>query len=92
MKRKNPNTAGAKRRRTLTLGAETLLEAKRIATARGRTLNTVIAEALSEGLRYLAATERSQQVLKSYKRAFSSFSDQETLMLDGVMLEPNTER
>lgn len=87
MKRKS-RTGAPQRRTTLTLPAETLSEAKRIAGVRHVNLSTVISEALSAGLRQLAAAERSQQVLDAYKRAFGSFSDDEMLVLDGVMVEP----
>jgi hypothetical protein len=91
MKRKLRNTAAAKRRTTLALPVETLSEAKRIAGVRHVNLSTVISEALSEGLRQLAVVERSQHVLNSYKRAFRCFSDEEMLVLEGVMIGPDTE-
>lgn len=81
-----------KRRTTLTLPADSLKEAQRIAHARNVGLSTVIAEALSEGLRLQKAAERSQEVLESYKKAFSGFSDQEISILNGVILEPATRR
>jgi hypothetical protein len=77
-----------KRRTTLTLPADSLTEAHRIAHARKVTLSTVIAEALNEGLRLQTAAERREEVLGSYKRAFSGFSDEEISILDGVILEP----
>jgi hypothetical protein len=55
-------------------------------------LSTVIAEALSEGLRVYAATKRSQEVLNGYKKAFSGFSEQEVAILDGVILKPSARR
>jgi predicted nucleic acid-binding protein len=55
-------------------------------------LSTVIAEALSEGLRLQTAAERNEEVLESYKRAFSGFSDEEISILDGVILEPKSRR
>ncbi len=77
-----------KRRTTLSLPADSLTEAQRIARARKVNLSTVIAEALNEGLRLQTAAERREEVLESYKRAFSGFSDDELSVLDGVMLEP----
>jgi post-segregation antitoxin (ccd killing protein) len=77
-----------KRRTTLTLPADSLTEAQRIARARKVNLSTVITEALSEGLRLQTAAERSQEVLDAYKKAFSGFSDEEMSILDGVILEP----
>ena len=77
-----------RRRTTLTLPADSLTEAQRIARARKVNLSAVIAEALSEGLRLQTAAERSEEVLEGYKRAFSGFSDAEMSILDGVILEP----
>lgn len=77
-----------KRRTTLTLPADSLTEAQRIARTRKVNLSTVIAEALCEGLRLQAAAERSEEVLEGYKKAFSGFSDEEMSILDGVILEP----
>jgi len=76
-----------KRRTTLTLPADSLTEAQRIARTRRVNLSTVIAEALSEGLRLQTVGERSEEVLESYKKAFSGFSDEEMSILDGVLLE-----
>lgn len=77
-----------KRRTTLTLPADSLTQAERIARARKVNLSTVISEALSEGLRLQAAAERSERVLDAYRNAFSGFSDDEMSILDGVILEP----
>jgi Post-segregation antitoxin CcdA len=77
-----------KRRTTLTLPADSLTEAQRIAHSRRVNLSTVIAEALHEGLRLQKAGERSEEVLQSYKKAFSGFSDEEMSILDGIILEP----
>lgn len=77
-----------KRRTTLTLPADSLTQAERMARARKVNLSTVISEALAEGLRVQAAAERSEQVLGAYRTAFSGFSDEEISILDGVILEP----
>lgn len=84
--------APGKRRTTLTLPIDSLTQAERIARARKVNLSTVISEALSEGLSLHAATERSQQVLQAYRRAFAGFSDEEISILDGVLLEPESGR
>jgi len=72
----------------LTLPAEALTQAGRIARARGVNLSTVVSEALSEGLKLHAAAERSEQVLAAYKKSFAGFSDDEMSILDGVIMEP----
>jgi post-segregation antitoxin (ccd killing protein) len=76
-----------KRRTTLTLPADSLTEAQRIAHARKVNLSTIIAEALNEGLRLQTAAERRDEVIKDYKKAFSGFSDDDMSILDGVILE-----
>ena len=81
-----------KRRTTLTLPADSLTQAERIARARRVNLSTVVSEALSEGLKLHAAAERSEQVLNAYKKAFAGFSDDEMSILDGVILEPANRR
>ena len=78
----------AKRRTTLTLPSDTLAYAERVARTRKVNLSTVIAEALAEGFRGQQAAERSQEVLKSYQRAFGDLSEQEMMLLDGIVLEP----
>jgi post-segregation antitoxin (ccd killing protein) len=55
-----------KQRTTLTLPSDSLAKAKRIARARGVNLGAVVSEALSEGLRLHAATERPEQVPAAY--------------------------
>jgi hypothetical protein len=91
---KIPRRSGgpAKRRTTLTLPADSLTQAERIARARKVNLSTVISEAISEGLRVHGALERSEQVFNAYKKAFSGFTDDETAILDGIMLEPVSKR
>ena len=84
---RNPSKS-AKRRTTLTLPSEVLAYAERIARSRKINLSTVISEALAAGLRAQQAAERSDQVLKSYRQAFSGFSEPEMLLLDGVLLRP----
>jgi len=76
-----------KQRTTVTLPTESLREAHRIARTRRVNLSTVIAEALSEGLRQQTTAERSEGVLEGYKKAFAGFTDEEMAILDGVILE-----
>jgi len=90
--RQSRSSPHQKRRTTLTLPSDSLALAERIARARKVNLSTVISEALSEGLRLNTAAERNNEVLNAYKTAFSGFSDDELAILDGVMLEPPTER
>jgi hypothetical protein len=85
MKSKSP--ALKKRRTTLTLPAESLTEAQRIANQRKVNLSAVIAEALTAGLQLQTSVERSDEVLQSYRKAFSGFSAEEMSILDGIILE-----
>jgi hypothetical protein len=81
-----------KRRTTLSLPADSLNEAERIARKRKVNVSTVIGEALSEGLRLQTTAERSNEVLELYKKAFSGFSDNEMAILNGVILQPTTRK
>jgi hypothetical protein len=81
-----------KRRTTLTLPSDSLTKAERIARARKVNLSTVVSEALDEGLRAQEAAERSEQVLNTFRRAFSGFSDTEIAILDGIILKPSKRR
>lgn len=85
---RSPSTSHAKRKRTtLTLPAESLATAARIARAQKVNLSTVTSEALSEGLRVYTAAERSEEVLNAYRKAFSGFTEEERALLDGIVLE-----
>ena len=77
----------AKCRTTVTLHSDSLNLAKRIARARKVNLSSVMAEALDAGLRLQTAAERSDEVLESYRKAFSGFSSEEMSFLDGIILE-----
>jgi len=92
MKHPRRNSATLKARTTLTLPADSLKQAKQIARVRRVNLSTVISEALENGLRMHRAAERSQQVLDAYRKAFGRFSDEEMLLLDGIVLESPRKR
>jgi hypothetical protein len=81
-----------KRRTTLTLPADSLGKAQRIARARKVNLSAVISEALDEGLRAHEAAERSEQVFQAFRRAFAGFTEPEIAILDGVIMEPVKKR
>jgi len=77
-----------KRRTTLTLPAESLAQAERIARARNVNLSTVVSQAFSEGLRVQLAAERSQELLQAFRKPFEGLTDDEMMILDGIILEP----
>ena len=78
------------RRTTLTLPAECLDLADRIARKRHLNLSAVVSEALHRGLREEEQLQRSEMILESYKKAFTGFSAEELLLLDGIILETKT--
>ena len=77
-----------KRRTTLTLPSDSLLQAQELAHSRRVNLSTVISEVVSAGLQLETARQRRSQILERYRRAFTGFSDDELSILDGVILEP----
>jgi hypothetical protein len=81
----------ARRRTTLTLPADLLDQAERIARLRNMNLSTAVAEALAEGLKMQAFAERSDAVLAAYRQAFNGFTEEERMILDGIMVEPSDE-
>jgi hypothetical protein len=80
--------AALKRRTTLTLPSDSLLQAQKIAHSRRVNLSTVISEVVSAGLRLENARHRRNKILEDYRRAFTGFSEDELAILDGVILEP----
>jgi hypothetical protein len=84
-----PARQGAlKQRTTLTLPADSLQQAKRIAHSRRVHLSTVISEVVSIGLQVEADKQRRKEILDNYRKAFSGFTEDELALLDGVILEP----
>lgn len=86
------HSAPRRRRTTLSLPADYLSEAQRIARHRKVNLSTVVGEALAEGLHLQTMAERSDEILDRYKEAFFGFSEDELSILDGVILEPNARK
>jgi hypothetical protein len=80
--------APLKRRTTLTLPPDSLLQAQKIAHSRKVNLSTVIAEVVAAGSRLESARDRRDQILESYRKAFAGFTEEELAILNGVILEP----
>jgi hypothetical protein len=78
----------SKRRTTLTLPSDSLLQAQKIAHSRHVNLSTVVSDVLAAGLRLENARHRRNQILENYRNAFLGFSEDELAILDGVILEP----
>lgn len=76
--------AALKRRTTLTLPSDPLLQAKKIA----HSSSTVISEVMSAPLQLESARHRRNQILDHYRKAFMGFSEDELAFLNGVILEP----
>jgi len=74
-------------RTTISLPAASLTAAKRAAKARRVTLSTVVAEALNDSLKQQQAKERAKATFARYQRAFAGFSDEELMILDGIIPE-----
>lgn len=55
-------------------------------------LSAVVGEALQRGLREAQQVYRSESIVNSYREAFSGFSAEELLLLDGVVLSETTPR
>lgn len=81
-----------KRRTTLTLPAKALAEAERIAHARKVSLSVVVSEALENTLHAEAEAkregERRVKVWEAYRQSLSRLTDEEMLLLDGIIMEP----
>ncbi len=75
------------RRTTLTLPAECLEIAERIARERHLNLSSVVGEALQRGLSEEEQAQRSEAILHAYSKAFAGFSADELLVLDGIVSE-----
>ena len=80
------------RRTTLTMPIRTLAAAERIARKRKVTLSTVVSEALEETLQ--AKTEaqsegqRRVKAWEKYRESVAGLSDEDRLLLDGIIMEP----
>jgi hypothetical protein len=81
-----------KRRTTLTIPVETLAAAERIARIRRVNLSVIVSEVLEEGLRAKEAAtlegERRVQAWERYRQSLSRLTDEEMLLLDGIIMEP----
>ena len=83
------------RRTTLTLPVKALAAAERIAAKRKVNLSVVVSEALEENL--AAKAEARREVERRFRRgstgrrAFSGLTDEETLLVNGIIMEPTDE-
>jgi hypothetical protein len=59
-----------------------------IAQTEHSTVSAIIARALAKGLPLLEEANKGDEVLASYRKAFEGFSEEELLLLEGIVLEP----
>jgi hypothetical protein len=91
----NNGTKNGTRRTTLTLPVKALAEAERIAEERKVSLSVVVSDALERTLQAEAdakrQVERRLQALESGRRAFSGLTDEEVLLVNGIIMEPTND-
>src|SRR5260370_39066578 len=77
------------RRKTLTLPQHLVAQAERLAKQRRQTLSAAVAGLMEQSLRsYRLQQSGGPNVLESLQKAFAPFSDEEMLLLDGIVMEP----
>jgi hypothetical protein len=77
------------RRTTLTLPEPLVEQAERLARQRRQTLSAAVAGLMEQSLRsYRLEQNVGPNVLQSLQKAFAPFSDEEMLLLDGIVMEP----
>ena len=77
------------RRTTLTLPEPLIEQAERLARQRRQTLSAAVAGLMEQSLRsYRLEQHGGPNVLESLQKAFAPFSDEEMLLLDGIVMEP----
>lgn len=75
-------------RTTVSLPAAALSAAKKAAKENQVNLSTVMAEALEAFLKQRQAREHAKAALARYQRVLGNFSEEERMILDGIMMEP----
>lgn len=76
----------------MTLPAGALKEAERIARSRNVTLSAVLAEGLDRVIHDHSDTQRAADIVECYRKAFRGLSEEQTMILDGIILEPEKRR
>ena len=78
------------RRTTLTLPEDLVRKAEQLARQRRQTLSASIAELMEQSLgSYRLQQANNHSTLKSLQKAFAPFTEEEMLLLDGIILEPS---
>ena len=76
------------RRTTVTLRAAALRKAEQLARERNVTLSTVIGDGLDILLHNHDSARQRQAAWKAYSQSLSGFSQDQLMVLDGIMLTP----
>ena len=78
------------RRTTLTLPEDLVRKAEQLARQRRQTLSASIAELMEQSLgSYRLQQANNHSTLTSLQKAFAPFTEEEMLLLDGIILEPS---
>jgi macrodomain Ter protein organizer (MatP/YcbG family) len=76
------------RRTTLTLPEDLVRKAEQLARQRRQTLSSSIAELMEQSLRsYRFKQDNNHSNLDSLQKAFAPFTEEEMLLLDGIVME-----
>ena len=76
------------RRTTLTLPAPLLRRADEMARERGQTVSAVVTGLLQHGLREVdRSRQRAAQTFTLWKKAYGPLTEEEMMLLDGIILE-----
>ncbi len=76
------------RRTTLTLPEDLVRKAEQLARQRHQTLSASIAELMEQSLRsYRFKQDNNHSSLDSLRKAFAPFTEEEMLLLDGIIME-----
>ena len=72
----------------LTLPAESVAQANGSTQARRVSPSGAVSASIADGLRQQSEAAHNAQVVSRYRRAFGKFSEEEMLVLDGVISRP----
>jgi hypothetical protein len=76
------------RRTTVTLPAELIERAEKVAEAQHASLNSVLVTAIERGLPQVRTPEYVEQLLQDKRESLEGFTEWELLALQGIILEP----
>lgn len=80
-------TDGKTKRTTLTLPADALAVVEEVARRRHATVSSVVSEVLIRVAEQEQRRQRVDEILADYQQAFDGFSEEELMILDGIVPE-----